>query len=389
MAYPELELLGRWQRSAALLGPLTAGNFWSPAAASTTEPNMPQGLLNGHEVAEVAFPVVYSPVSAGGAPDGLGRLGLVLDGQDYPWVWFATRLGVLMCPKPTRIRAGKHLTLGTPTWSRAGHPNGLLDATCPKCTTSATVKVYAESQVADDFIVELWGYRYDSTLLAKLMPVYNPQDVVIPDPANDRSYTLHGHPVAADGDWRRRWKELPGGAQQSVQRRASDGKHSCQVFPLVRRARNAQAILTTQAYGFQYQNGTDTPGVADPNDNLYWNLTEDEAILAKRLGVVGPAPSAGAELLAAWIQTPSEKENRRHPKGGIPVSYYHNDIPFGLIAGTTNDFAAVPELPQGPQLLTNEIAYPTVIAQGGSVAPNSTDVAFVGLYVNSGKSSTI
>lgn len=397
MAYPELTLLARFTNTNTSTGAGKAANgtYWSPAPTQTTEPNLHQGLLNGKQVAEVAFCVAYSPVDSAGGTYPLPRVRLVLDGEPYPYIQFDATQGTNMAPPATRIRHGAQWRFGRPMLSgQIGldglpRPSGLIEGTCPKFIDSVSVEAYpGATAIIVDYTLDVWGYVYDSVLLAKQMPVYNPPDVALPDPANARSYIVRGHPISADGDWRNHWLELPSGTKQSTSRRPSDGANATQVFAFGRRAQNSNAIGTQSAYTWQYQNSSDSPAVARASDNLYFKLSTSQALLLQRMGVVGPVPSGTTELLSAWIETPSQPQ-RRHPAGAVPAGYNRNELRYGLVRGQTNLFDAVPFLPQGEQLVTDETAYPAVIATGGSLAANSVNIALTALYFNSGSGGTI
>ena len=378
MAYPELRLLGRWTHT----GTQNANTTWSPAPVETTEPSLPQGMLNGKQVGEVAFPVIYSPTSASGAVDDLEYVQLVLDGQPYPYIYLSGRQDTNMAPAPGRIRRNLQLNFGKSFVGRNGQPNAPLQATLPKFTQSVTVNAIAGgTNITDDYTVELWGFVYDAVQLATLVPVYAFPAQNVPDPLNGRSFIVPAREISAMGDWTKNWKKLGGGLQQST----VDG----QIHKLIRRARNLNATTASQGYRFQYQNSSATPAVQNPQDNLYWQLSANQAILAERLGVRSPMPtSTGAALLGAWIDTPSEP-NHQHPVGGMPVDFNLNEYNFGLAQGETNKFDAVPQLPQGEQLLTDETAYVTVVDNGQSVAANALMVAFVGTLVETGAGGVI
>ena len=397
MAYPELTLLGRFTNTNASTGAGKAanGDAWSPAPVQTTEPNLRQGLLTGKQVGEVAFCVAYSPVDSAGGTYSLPRVRLVLDGTPYEYIQFDATQGTNMQPPQSRIRHGVPWRFGRPTLSgQIGanglpRPSSLIEATCPKFLDSVSVQAYPGSaDILVDYTIDVWGYVYDSILLAKQMPVYDPADVAIPDPANGRSYIVRGHPIAADGDWRDHWLELPSGSKQSVSRRPSDGQNSTQVFALGRRASNSNVITTQSAYTWQYQNSSDSPAVARASDNLYFKLSKSQALLLQRMGVVGPVPSGTTDLLSAWIDTASQSQPR-HPLGGIPAGYNRNELRYGLVRGQTNLFDAVPFLPQGEQLVTDETAFPAVIATGASLAADSVNIALTALYFNNGSGGTI
>ena len=378
MAYPELRLLGRWTHT----GTQNANNTWSPPPVQNTEPSLPQGMLNGKQVSEVAFPVVYSPVGSGGSIDDLDYIQLVLDGTPYPYVYFSGRQDTNMAPAPNRIRRNLQLSFGLPFLARNGKPNSPMMATCPKYTQSVSVNAIAGSTaITHDYVVELWGYTYDSLQLAQLVPVYAFGKQRINDPLNNRSFTVPSRQIPSEGDWTRHWKKLSGGLQQST----NEG----QINKLIRRARNSNATTVSQGYRFQYQNSSNSPAVAKPQDNLFWQLSANQAIWAERIGVRAPQPtSAGAGLSVAWLETPSEKQHQ-HPLGGMPVDYNLNEFSFGLVAGATNTFDALPQLPQGEQLLTDEEAYVTVVDNGQSVAANAITVGFSGVLIETGSGGTI
>ena len=386
MAFPELRLLGRWTNTNASTGAgKQANTTWSPPPILTTEPALPQGMLKDTEVGEVALVVAYSPTSPNGAVDDLNDIQLVLDGSPYDYVHLSGRQDTSMVPPLARLRSGKPLWLGSPTWDRNGHPNDAVTATCPKFTESVTVNAIAGAAgIADDYTIDVYGYVYDAADLAALMPVYAPGDIVFPDRLNGRTLTIPGKIVTATGgSWLTNWKQLPGGTEQAI----SDT--SARVFPLVRHARNANATAVSQEYQYQYQNSSESPAVQFSRDNLYFKLTKSQALIARRFGVKSPAPTAsGAQLLTAYLSTPSEAQ-KRHPEGGIPADYNLGTTNFGLAAGETNKFDGVPDLPQGPQLIWGETGYPTTIDNGQSVAANAITVAFVATLIESGAGNVI
>lgn len=370
MAYPELRLLGRWKHT----GTLDANTSWSPSPTSTTTPNLPQGQLNGKQVGEVAYAVIYSPVTALGATESLDRVQLVLDGVDYPYVWWSGRQDINMAPPPSNIRRGRILTLGQSFLGRNGEVSGLLEATCPKFVTSVAPKAWAgDSAVDDDFTVEFWGYVYNSVDLAKRVPAYDMANRAIPDPLNNREFTVVGRRVEAGGDWRSAWAALQGGAEQGSATAAP-------IFPIVRRARNKNATTVSEAYIPEYQNGTDAVDYA--TDSMYFTLNARQAIFLQRFGVNGPdAPnSTGYDLKSAWVQTPGEAQ-QVHPYGGVPANYNRNEISFGQVAGQLNKFDTLPELRQGPQLLWNETAYPTFVDNGTSIPADDVKFAIAGVQI--------
>lgn len=371
--FPELRLLNRYTHT----GTISANSSYSPPPILENSPNLPRGALNGKQVGEVAFMVVYSPVDAvTGAADDLRYVQLVLDGKNYPYIWMDGRQDTSMAPPPNRVRNGRVITFGEPFLGPNGKPNGILKATCPPFIASATWKAWAGSTaVTNPFTVELWGYVYDSVSLAARVPVYNPANVVIPDPLNNRSFTVVTKALQAAGDWRGAWTGKAGGTGQGI-------GNATPVFPLIRQAQNANATTANQAYVPQYQNSSNTPAVTNPQDNMYFTPNARQALLFRRLGVVGPAApnSTGYDLLSAWINTPGESEIR-HPAGGIPAAYNSSSLRFGLVRGETNNFDGVPYLPQGEQLVTNETAFPTFVDNGTSIPSKNVTLALVSLLL--------
>lgn len=379
MASPELRLLGRFTNTnTASTGRGKAPNTnWQPSPQLETVPALPQGMLNGKQVGEVRFAVIWSPVTSNGTVEDLQYVQFVLDGQPYPHIWLSGRQDTNMAPPPNRIRHGRIIDFGKPFVGRNGNVAGLLEATCPKFITSVVPLCYAgATAITQDYTVDLYGYVYDSIALANWVPTYAPPDVIIKDRLNSREFTVKGISVTpTGGDWRNGWLGLPGGPQQG-------SNTATPVHPFIRRARNANATTANQAYRPQYANSSDNPAVENPQDNMYFNLTAQQALLLDRFGLVGPAsPNAtGYDVLSAWIQCTSEHQER-HPQGGIPAGYNLGSTRFGLASGETNKFDGVPDLPQGQQLLTNETAYATFVDNGTSIPANGVMMALVGTLI--------
>ena len=385
MAFPELTLLGRWTNTNPSTGLGKAANTaWSPAPVQTTEPALRQGYLTSNEVAEARYLVVYAPVSSSGSIQDLRDVQLVLDGELYDYVHLNANQQFLMAPAPDTLVRGTVIELGKPTYGRNGKAAPVTDATCPKATQTISVNATAGTNGATaDYTVEVWGYVYPATTLATLMPVYTHPSTVVPDPLNRRTFTIPGRTISAGPNWKAHWSALPGGTKQTV----ANGQAA--VHKLVRWAKNQNATQPSIAYQFQYQNSASQPGVEFAYQNLFFQLTSEEAIIAQRLGAVGPAPgSTGAEILSAAIYTPSETQSR-HPLGGIPAGFYRSEAGFGLVPGETNLFYGLPALPQGDQLLTDESAYVGVVDNGTSIAAGEIVVGFAGILILSGAGGVI
>lgn len=384
MAYPELRLLGKWvNTNTANTGLGKAANtIWAPPALATTEPSLPMGYLNGKQVGEVQYAVITSPVSSNGTIEDLRSVSLVLDNEDYQYIYLSGRQDTNMAPDPRRVRRGTIIKFGEPFFRHDGKLASVVDGTCPKFISSCSIRCEAgDTNIADDYTVELWGYVYDSVQLAKMAPSYHNDPFPINDPLNARVFMVPARTISARGDWRNAWTSLMGGMKQSTVGSA--------VYRMVRHARNANATTPSQGYRFQYQNSSASPAVRSSHDNMFFQLSASQAMVLLRFGVRSPAPtSAGAELLAAWVDTNSEQQHR-HPAGGVPVGFNQNMLNFGLSQGETNKFDGVPNLIQGPQLLTDQEAYPTVVDNGTSIAANQIMVAMDALVIDAGGGNTL
>ena len=384
MAVPELTLLGKWTNTGSSTSAGKAANTtWSPAAVQTTEPALRQGMINTNEVGEVLYVTMDPPVDAAGNTYDLPYVQLVLDGVEYPWIVLDGGKTRLMAPNPAKLRRSQVLMFGRPLVNPQGAANSVLEITCPKFTQNVAPQVIVGGTAVDaDYTVYIWGFVYDAAWLATQVPVVG-GGFAIPDLLNDRKFSVAGYGVAAqNGSWRSRWKSLPGGPDQGFQNGAIINK-------LIRRARNSNATTASQAYNFQYQNSSSSPAVAKARDNLFWELTDTQAILLENFGVRGPQPtSGGADLLAAWVDTPTETQ-KRHPQGGVDVSYLNNQLRFGLAQGRADTYDPVPALPQGPQLLWNERAFLTVVDNGTSLPADSITLAAKATVIQTGSGNAI
>ncbi|MHB1870856.1 MAG: hypothetical protein ACYCT1_08380 [Steroidobacteraceae bacterium] len=398
MAFPERTLIGRFRHT----GALSKGGFWNPTPVLTTEPSPLQGMLNGKQVGELTEIIVRSPTNIDGTGDYLGAVSVAIDGGNpNKYLLLPGRLDSCFTPPTRRIREERprflRYVLGQPTWNPDGYANPLDQITGPKFITSCVPYVYADpdNATSQPFEVEFWGYVYDAVFLAGTMPTYNPDDVVVDDRANNRSFTLRGRPINGDNNWRLHWKELPGGDDQTVSARASDGQATTKIFAWVREALNSNPILTTAGYQFNYSGTGATQGVSTQQQNLFWELEDTQAIILERMGVRGPAPvsaTAGtptSDLLTAWVNTDQQTTQKRHPNRGIPVNYDRNEAHYGLRGGEKDLVDPLPWLPQRRQLLWNETAYISVQSRVGNLDASTVRVAAAGLYAVSGKENTL
>lgn len=389
MAFPEL-VTNRFVNTNASGGPGKAPNSpWTPPALTTTDPAIRQGYLNSNEIGEVYSITVWPPVSSSGSPDSTTGLDiqLVLDDQPYDWIHLTADLLHNMAPHQDDIRHGVEIIFGRPTFGRDGSIAGLLEP-CPKFLQKVSVRVTPQigsAAFAEDYTVDVKTFVYLRSVLASVMPVYSQPNLIIVDTQNSRQFTVPGRTVEAGNDWSHTWKELPGGPRQTA---------TNAIWPLVRWAWNNNPTTPSQAYQFMYSNSASNPGVPNSYNNLYFQLESAQAIVMQRLGVVGPVPnSSGQDLLSAAIYTGSEAE-KRHPYGGIPVNYLQNKARFGLIPGESKKFYGLPRLPQGEQLLTNEVAYVGAVdngvqVNGEGIPAGQIWVGIQGVYIETGAGGQI
>lgn len=371
--YPELELLARYSHT----GTQDAKTVWSPPPIETNSPNLPQGQLNGNQVGAAAFAVIYSPVDGTTFQD-LDRMQFVLDGQPYPYVWYAGKKDENTAPDPAKVRYGTIIWLGDPPYSQENGPADPLRNTAPKFIDNISINAWAgATAITADYTVDIYGWRYNSVTLAGRMPQYGGQQIEVPDLVSGKTFNVIVPTVDAAGDWRGAWTSLPGGPQQG-------NGHGTPIHKFVRRARNSNATTVNEIYIPQYQNSSSSPAVARAEDNLYFKLNARQALLIEAWGVNGPlAPNSGGyDLNAAWIATPGEQNHQRHPRGGRPAGYQLGTTRFGLIRGATDRYAGVPQL-DSPVLLTEETGYLTFVDNGTSVPKNNVSMTMVATLLGS------
>lgn len=380
MAWPERQLLGSWTYSVATSGNLGAGASTSFTAAAVNAPNLPQGLLNGNQVGEVESIICYSPINQStGAADDLKYIQLVLDGQQYPFIYMSGRNDSTMAPAFSRVAYKPqfpYISLGQPTFGLNGTATPPLQATCPKFISSVVPMATAgTSAVTHDFTIELWGYVYSSVVLAQKMPAYGGGNYSINDARNNRTFVFPYPQVLANQDWRGAWTSLPGGLNQAT------GTTGLPVNKFIRTSLNAVASTVNQAFVPSWTSSN----VANPWDNLFFQLNLQQAILVERYGVRGPAApnSAGNDLLTGYLAVPNQAPQQA-PAGGIPAAWLRSDMRYGLRLGLNlNDYDGVPFLPEGPQLVWNEQAYLTWVDNGVSIGSGNVRQAFVGTLIGS------
>jgi hypothetical protein len=373
--YPEIQLLGRWTRSAATLGTQDPNTVWSPPTILTNNPQLPQGQLTDRQVGAAAY-LVIEPPQSGTTYESLDRVALVLDGTEYPLVWYDGTKPTLTAPNPRKVRYGQIIWLGQPPYTQETGPAAPLDNTAPKFINSVSVNCYAgNTAITTDYTVEVWGWVYDSVKLASLMPTYGGANITMTDESTGATFTVVVPTISAAGDWRGAWTSLPAGPQQG-------GGNGTPIYPFLRRARNANPTTVNTAYIPEYQNSSQSPAVEHAHDNLYFQLNARQALLITAWGVNGPlAPNSGGyDLYAAWIDTPSEAGHPRHPRGGRPAQYQDSTTRFGLLAGASDRYAGIPQL-DTPVLVTNETAYLTFVDNGVSIPALQVTMALSGILL--------
>jgi hypothetical protein len=345
---------------------------WSPPPVTTVDPALPQGMLDSNQLGEVAFLEIISPVDAQGNPQDLHAVTLVLDNKPVDEnIWISGRDDTNMAPRRSRVWGsniysfGKSVVQAMKEQNAGGLP-AWLTATCPKFTSSVSVECTAgATAITENYRVRIWGYAYTLSYLATAMPSFGGVDAVIKDQLNSRTLpAISKGTIFGGNDWSGNWASLPAGLSQGMP----------SIWPMIRFAANAVATSAGQPYIYQFQNSAATPGVTEKDQNLYFNLGANEALVIRGLGI-----KAVANQLSAWVQTKSQAQTR-HPAGGIPAGFYNNDVNFGAKQGISGAYDAIPRL--ADVVIWNEIAYPTTLDSGISIPSSVVPViAITALHI--------
>lgn len=339
------------------LGGAQAVNTWArPTPAAVF------GELESNERAEIVFAEIWPPVTPAGVEEELRKVVIVLDGEEYGrYVSISGIRSTLMTPPKDRIWAGRLYSFGTPHNS-----NPLLNTTL-KFQQNVTVNTLAGPNVAitQPFRVRLWGYVYKTTELPQVFGTMEfPARVV--DRARARTLVLTKPSIRVTGD---SWLTLPGGKDQAIPK----------INPFVRYAYN---LLATDGMQGDYQFRLAVGGVAEEQENLYWEFDDKDALIIEGLGSKAAVNLARTGLRLAGSYRPKGPTDRvsMFPTtiGVNPLNYGHL-FPFAPVDHPY--FAAIPRLDR-PYLLWNEIGYVVIRDDGvGPVAANAVQVALTGTRI--------
>ena len=318
------------------------------------------GELQADERGEIVYAEIWSPVTAPGVEEELRKVVIIADGEELGrYVSLSGIRATVMAPPKDRIWAGRLYSFGTPMKN-----NGLLSTTI-KYQQNVTVACLAGPTVAitQPYRVRLWGYVYKNAELARVFG-----EMIFPaglkESLRGRILPLGKAPIKVNKD---SWLTLPGGKDQSIPK----------INPFVRFAYNLLATDGMQGdYQFRFEHG----GVAESDENMYWEFDEKDALLIEGLGVKAAGTLARTGL---WIA------GDYHPKGPstrqslFPTTVGINELNFGHLAPFAPVahpyYAAIPKLAR-PYLIWNEIGGPVIRDDGtAAVAVNTVLLALTGI----------
>ena len=364
MEHYELRLLADYTQVG-----VQAANTWArptPAAVG--------GELELDERGEVVFAEIQPPVDAVFLNDeDLRKVVIVVDGHETgQYISLSGIRTSLMAPFKERIWAGRLYSFGTPRNS-----NPLLNTTL-KYKHDVTVACLAGPNPAgitgatQPYRVRLWGYVYKVNELPDVFGTMQFPAYLV-DTARRRTVVLTKAPIAVNGD---SWLTLPGGVDQAIPK----------INPFARYAYNALATDGQQGdYQFRFTNG----GVAEEQENLYWEFDDKDALLIEGLGVV---PSFDTLMPPIGVFPNLARTGLRiagdyHPKGPttrqslFPTDALYNMLNYGRFdivwnvvfpIAPVDMYVAIPKLDR-PYLIWNEIGYVVIRDTGVAAFPVPAD----------------
>ncbi|MBA7599330.1 hypothetical protein ES703_06362 [subsurface metagenome] len=318
------------------------------------------GELQADERAEIVYAEIWSPVTVPGVEEELRKVVIIADGEELGrYVSLSGIRATVMAPPKDRIWAGRLYSFGTPMSN-----NPLLNTTI-KVKQNVTVACLCGPTVAITmaYRVRLWGYIYKNSELPRVFGTMQ-FPAALKDNARNRILTLSKSPIPVNKD---SWLTLPGGKDQSIPK----------INPFARYAYN---LLATDTRAGDYQFRFETGGVAETDENMFWEFDEKEALLIEGLGVKAAGTLARTGL---WIA------GDYHPKGPttlrslFPTTVGINELNFGHLAPFAPVahpyYAAIPKLAR-PYLIWNEIGGPVIRDDGtAAVGANAVLLALTGI----------
>jgi len=329
-------------------GDLGAGDKWEQTTS-----------LESNQVAEITHVEVFSPISSGTAGD-LRRLTLIIDGQDLgqyvlinPYYWHNTA-------PPRAFIYNTVWQFGSGAIAET-HP--LMNLTL-KAKKNFGIKAFAgDSAVTSSFRIRIYGYLYEEE--EHLRRIFG--DRAYTDPATivdrNRGVSLDVTKDAIDVSIEH-WDEMVGGVRQAKP----------QVFPLVRFAYNATATTANREYEFSHKANQ----VATPEENLFFELDENEAVFIQSLGVRSVEHLKYAGIKIGSVKYPGDEGFRVDYPVAHPLHFGHG---YPLFPQDLPIFYAVPRLNWG-FLIHDEKGRVFVQDDGTSISADNIVVAIQGIYVS-------
>lgn len=354
MPYPyeayELQLLGDFVHT----GSQSAGTVWKPTAQSG------DAELDSNEVAEVVLMEIVPPVKADGTAENLENINLVLDEKSYEeYINIPGTDTLLFCPPRTNAVNGVILAFGKPMVNAVKDGAPLYEGICPKYTKSVKVETTAGTGgITADYRIRLWGYRYPTQELARVVGSVGGQ-LQIRDDRTNRTLSVTKPTIAVSFD---NWTQLPGGLDQMMPK----------INPLIRYARNAKATTINTPYQLRY----DTGDVALREENMYFPYDiENKALVVKGIGVRAPA-----NLESTFLNI----DGRDRPKKRWPTTQFLNPLHFGraypMYPADLPLYFTIPKL-ERPYLIWQDKGYVAVQDNGTSIVAGEIVVALNGLLI--------
>lgn len=325
-------------------GTLSAGDTWEPTPVR----------LDKH-VAEIVAMEIKAPFSAEGNEEDLLAIWPVIDGQSLEeYIFVPGRYSWNLFPYQKNVIGGTVLVFGVPK-----NTDPLLNTTL-KAADKIGVRARAgASDVTGDFIIRFYGIRYKTEEDLKRVygdTVYGAtQTYAEGETGKEISFTKPALDVTM-----KNWSKFSGGIYQD----------NPKIMPFVRFARNANATTVNSPYAFDYEGGN----VALAQENMSFDMEEDEALIVERIGV-----RTVSNLKYFWLYVANEDR----PYSKWTVSEEFNPLHFGhAYPYVPNDmplFYPLYELPAGHKIVIHDSEGEVRVQDNGtSIAANNIIVAIAG-----------
>jgi len=362
-------------RDAAVLGAQGANTWWRPTPAAVF------GEIETDERAEIVFAEVWSPVTVAGldlGDEALDKIVIVADGQELgKYISLCGIQTAVMAPPKDRIWAGRLYSFGTPLDITQPVQNPLLNTTI-KVKQNVTVATLAGpasgvppiSPITSNYRIRLWAKVYKKDELPRFGQMAFP--TYMHERTRNRTLSISKSAIPINADT---WLTLPGGKDQAIPK----------INPFARWARN---LLATDGMQGDYQFRLQTGGVAEEQQDLYFDFDELDALFIEGLGIKTGSTGFPATNIA---RTGLRIDGNYHPKGPtdrtslFPTTVGINQQNFGqlfpMAPAAHPYYAAIPKLPQ-PYMIWNEIGYVVIRDDGvGAVAVDDTIVCVTGIRI--------